>query len=197
MRYDNQHKQQTRRRVLEAAAEAIRAEGPERIGVAAVMTRAGLTHGGFYAHFDSKEMLVAATIDFMFDRDEAKFVETTRGRSASEALAVYIDFYLSIGHCGSRGTGCAMASLVSELPHLSASARERFTRGAQRLHRRLMDLLERVGVDDARSLALTLRSAMVGALAMARAQNNFADGDAILQATRVDLLQRLGIGTDA
>ncbi len=197
MRYDNQHKQQTRRRVLEAAAEAIRTEGPERIGVAAVMTRAGLTHGGFYAHFDSKEMLVAATIDFMFDRDEAKFVETTRGRSASEALAVYIDFYLSIGHCGSRGTGCAMASLVSELPHLSASARERFTRGAQRLHRRLMDLLERVGVDDARSLALTLRSAMVGALAMARAQNNFADGDAILQATRVDLLQRLGIGTDA
>ena len=197
MRYDNQHKQQTRRRVLEAAAEAIRTEGPERIGVAAVMTRAGLTHGGFYAHFDSKEMLVAATIDFMFDRDEAKFVETTRGRSASEALAVYIDFYLSIGHCGSRGTGCAMASLVSELPHLSASARERFTRGAQRLHRRLMDLLERVGVDDARSLALTLRSAMVGALAMARAQNNFADGDAILQATRVDLLRRLGIGTDA
>ena len=197
MRYDNQHKQQTRRRVLEAAAEAIRTEGPERIGVAAVMTRAGLTHGGFYAHFDSKEMLVAATIDFMFDRDEAKFVETTRGRSASEALAVYIDFYLSIGHCGSRGTGCAMASLVSELPHLSASARERFTRGAQRLHRRLMDLLERVGVDDAKSLALTLRSAMVGALAMARAQNNFTDGDAILQATRVDLLRRLGIGTDA
>ena len=197
MRYDNQHKQQTRRRVLEAAAEAIRTEGPERISVAAVMTRAGLTHGGFYAHFDSKEMLVAATIDFMFDRDEAKFVETTRGRSASEALAVYIDFYLSIGHCGSRGTGCAMASLVSELPHLSASARERFTRGAQRLHRRLMDLLERVGVDDARSLALTLRSAMVGALAMARAQNNFTDGDAILQATRVDLLRRLGIGTDA
>ena len=90
-----------------------------------------------------------------------------------------------------------MASLVSELPHLSASARERFTRGAQRLHRRLMDLLERVGVDDARSLALTLRSAMVGALAMARAQNNFTDGDAILQATRVDLLRRLGIGTDA
>lgn len=196
MRYDNQHKQQTRLRILEAAADAIRAEGPERISVAAVMTRAGLTHGGFYAHFDSKEMLMAATIDFMFDRDEAKFVETTKDRSASEALAVYIDFYLSIGHCGSRGTGCAMASLVSELPHLNATARERFARGAQRLHQRLMELLERVGVDDARSLALTLRSAMVGALAMARAQNNLADGDAILRATRVDLLQRLGMETD-
>jgi TetR/AcrR family transcriptional regulator, transcriptional repressor for nem operon len=197
VRYDNQHKQQTRLRILEAAADAIRAEGPERISVAAVMTRAGLTHGGFYAHFDSKEMLVAATIDFMFDRDEAKFVETTRDRSASEALAVYIDFYLSIGHCGSRGTGCAMASLVSELPHLNPTARDRFTRGALRLHRRLMELLERVGVDDAKSLALTLRSAMVGALAMARAQSNPADGDAILQATRVDLLQRLGMGTGA
>jgi TetR/AcrR family transcriptional repressor of nem operon len=197
VRYDNQHKQQTRLRILQSAADAIRAEGPQRISVAAVMTRAGLTHGGFYAHFDSKEMLVAATIDFMFDRDEAKFVETTRDRTASEALAVYIDFYLSIGHCGSRGTGCAMASLVSELPHLNPTTRERFTRGAQRLHGRLMELLERVGVDDAKSLALTLRSAMVGALAMARAQSNPADGDAILQATRVDLLQRLGVGTGA
>ena len=197
MRYDNQHKQQTRLRVLEAAADAIRADGPERISVASVMARAGLTHGGFYAHFDSKEMLVAATIDFMFDRDEGKFVETTKGRSASEALAVFVDFYLSIGHCGRGGRGCAMASLVSDLPHLDPTARERFTRGAQRLHGRLMEVLERAGVDDARSLALTLRSAMVGALAMARAQNNLADGDAILQATRVDVLQRLGIGTAA
>lgn len=197
MRYGSQHKQQTRLRGLEAAAEAIRAEGPERISVAAVMARAGLTHGGFYAHFSSKEMLVAATIDFMFDRDEAKFVETTKGRSASEALAVYIDFYLSIGHCGSLARGCAMASLVSELPHLNATAREPFTRGTQRLHQRLTEVLERAGVDDARSLALTLRSAMVGALAMARAQSNPADGDVILQATRVDLLQRLGLGTDA
>ena len=196
MRYDNQHKQQTRLRVLEAAADAIRAEGPERISVASVMARAGLTHGGFYAHFDSREMLVAATIDFMFDRDEAKFVETTKGRSASEALTVFIDFYLSIGHCGRRGRDCAMASLVSDLPHLDATARERFTRGTQRLHERLMEVLERAGADDPRSLALTLRSAMVGALAMARAQSDSADGDAILQATRVDLLQRLGIETD-
>lgn len=55
MRYDNQHKQQTRQRVLEAAADAMRTEGPERISVAAIMARAGLTHGGFYAHFDSRK----------------------------------------------------------------------------------------------------------------------------------------------
>ena len=89
-----------------------------------------------------------------------------------------------------------MASLVSELPHLNPTARERFTRGSQRMHERLMEVLERAGADDAKSLALMLRSAMVGALAMARAQSSPADGDAILQATRVDLLQRLGIETD-
>jgi TetR/AcrR family transcriptional repressor of nem operon len=196
VRYGNQQKQQTRLRILEAAADAIRAEGPERISVAAIMARAGLTHGGFYAHFDSKDMLLAAAIDFMFDRDEAKFVETTKDRSGPEALAVYIDFYLSIGHCGSHGRGCAMASLVSELPHLNATARERFSRGSQRMHERLMEVLARAGADDAKSLALMLRSAMVGALAMARAQSNPADGDAILQATRADLLQRFGMETD-
>jgi hypothetical protein len=64
------------------------------------------------------------------------------------------------------------------------------------MHERLMEVLARAGADDAKSLALMLRSAMVGALAMARAQSNPADGDAILQATRADLLQRFGMETD-
>ena len=66
MRYDSEHKSQTREKVLKVAAKAIRAEGPRGVGVATIMSKAGLTHGGFYAHFESKDDLIAAAIEKMF-----------------------------------------------------------------------------------------------------------------------------------
>src|SRR6202000_1221206 len=66
MRYEPEHKQQTRAKILRVASRAIRARGPHRVAVADVMARAGLTHGGFYAHFKSKDDLVAAAIEAMF-----------------------------------------------------------------------------------------------------------------------------------
>ncbi|MGI4879673.1 MAG: TetR/AcrR family transcriptional regulator, partial [Janthinobacterium lividum] len=73
MRYDGEHKAQTRERVLKEAAAAIRSEGVDRIGIAQVMARAGLTHGGFYAHFTSKDDLVTQAIDYMFEDRYAAF----------------------------------------------------------------------------------------------------------------------------
>ena len=67
MRYSNEHKAETRRRVLKEAAQEIRAKGPDGVAVAGVMARAGLTHGGFYAHFESKEAMIADAIGTMFD----------------------------------------------------------------------------------------------------------------------------------
>ncbi len=81
MRYDSDHKQKTRDRVLKEAANAIRAEGPHRIAVAGVMAKAGLTHGGFYAHFTSKDELVAAAIDTMFGEAQSRFRRETAGSS--------------------------------------------------------------------------------------------------------------------
>src|SRR5258708_17692302 len=103
MRYDENHKTETRRKVLKAAARAIRAEGPERVGVAAVMAEAGLTHGGFYAHFASKDDLVGEAIVQMFVEAQGKFASTVRGRPPREALAAYIGFYLSRSHRDGRG----------------------------------------------------------------------------------------------
>jgi len=67
MRYGSEHKAQTRSRVVQEAAAAIRSDGVERIGVAQIMARAGLTHGGFYAHFESKDDLVAQAVEYMFE----------------------------------------------------------------------------------------------------------------------------------
>jgi AcrR family transcriptional regulator len=91
MRYDDNHKERTRARVLAEAAAAIRSKGAERVGVAEIMAGAGLTHGGFYAHFKSKDDLVAQAITHMFDASYAWFLRHTEGRDPADALSNYID----------------------------------------------------------------------------------------------------------
>ncbi|HJU39167.1 MAG TPA: TetR/AcrR family transcriptional regulator, partial [Tahibacter sp.] len=73
MRYDAEHKLRTREKVVKAAAKAIRAKGPDGVGIAEVMAEVGLTHGGFYAHFPNKETLVAAAIDEAFAQSRRRF----------------------------------------------------------------------------------------------------------------------------
>src|SRR5207302_1800913 len=87
MRYDDNHKERTRARVLAEAAAAIRGKGVERVGVAEVMAGAGLTHGGFYAHFKSKDDLLTEAISYMFDDAYAAFLRPTEGRSTAVAFS--------------------------------------------------------------------------------------------------------------
>src|ERR1700754_2740159 len=106
MRYGEDHKEQTRARVLQEAAREIRAKGPDGIGVAAIMARAGLTHGGFYAHFKSKDALVAAALDTMFEDMRARFERRASDADPRTALRAYVDFYLSAMHRDARDRGC-------------------------------------------------------------------------------------------
>src|SRR5260221_7440288 len=126
MRYDADHKARTRARVLREAAKAIRAEGPHRIGVAGVMAKAGLTHGGFYAHFSSKEDLVATALAQMFDEALATFETLTAKETPDAALRAYVDFYLSRWHRDALDAGCPLPSLSADLPRLGVPAREQF-----------------------------------------------------------------------
>ncbi|MGH8080248.1 MAG: TetR/AcrR family transcriptional regulator, partial [Lysobacter sp.] len=106
MRYDSEHKLKTRERVLAVAAEAIRDQGPHRVGVAAVMSEAGLTHGGFYAHFASKDELITAAIDHMFLDARGRFDRyASSDKPPAQVLSGYIDFYLSRGHRDAMGKG--------------------------------------------------------------------------------------------
>ncbi|HEY0503465.1 MAG TPA: TetR/AcrR family transcriptional regulator, partial [Lysobacter sp.] len=170
MRYDAEHKQKTRERVLRAAARAIRGEGPQRVGVAGVMREAGLTHGGFYAHFASKDELVAAAIAQMFDDALAFWDRIAHGRFDAEALRAYIDGYLSMVHRDAPARGCPIASLASDLPRLSDDARAAFAAGTQRLADALAQPLRRLGHADAGPLARSLLAELVGALALARCE---------------------------
>jgi TetR/AcrR family transcriptional repressor of nem operon len=193
MRYDAEHKQKTRAKVLQVAAKAIRAEGPDRIGVAGVMAEAGLTHGGFYAHFRSKDELVTAAIEQMFEESRARIQHAMDGVGAAEGLTAYIDFYLSKKHRDMRSAGCPMAALASDLPRLSEATREQFAAGVRRFTETIGEKLVALGLADASALAHSVVSELIGALTLARIELNATRSDAILADSRQLLKQRLNL----
>ena len=120
MRYDAEHKEQTRQRVLAEAAAAIRASGPDRIGIAAIMAKAGLTHGGFYAHFKSKDDLVAQAVTQMFDQSFERMMTRLDTLEPAAALSKIVDRYLDPRHRDAPDLGCPMPSLSGELARMPA-----------------------------------------------------------------------------
>ena len=193
MRYDSEHKQKTREKVLKVAAKAIRVDGPHKIGVADVMAEAGLTVGGFYAHFASKDDFVAAAIGQMFDEASERFLKETRDREPAQALTAYVDFYLSPGHRDARRSGCPIAALASDLPRLTKPALEQFSAGAERLRARIAALLAQLGRDAAKQEASSVLSELVGALSLARVEPDVRRSDAILADSRHAITRRLGL----
>lgn len=197
MRYDAEHKQNTRRTLLKAAAAAIRADGPDRVGVAGVMAEAGLTHGGFYAHFPSKNALIAAAIGQMFEEREALILQATAGRRPAEALDLYIRYYLSRKHRDGKQSGCPIAALASDLPRLEAAARKRYAEGARRIHALIAAQFAALGHVDADAQADSMLAELVGALAMARAETDPKRSDAILAHSKQALLRRYDLENPA
>ena len=98
MRYSSDHKAETRERVLKEAANEIRAKGPDNVAVSGIMARAGLTHGGFYAHFPSKDALVKEAIGTMFADARARSDKIDADGDPRDVLRAYVDFYLSPAH---------------------------------------------------------------------------------------------------
>ena len=193
MRYDEAHKQKTRQKVLQAAAQAIRAEGPDRVGVAGIMARAGLTHGGFYAHFESKDDLVAEAIEQMFVEGRQRFAAIVKDKPPARALGDYLDFYLSKAHRDAPDAGCAMPALCTDLPRLSDRAKATFGNGYAGLIVWMSRQLEELGRDDAEPTASSVVSEMVGAVALARCIPERERSDALLERSRCAIRRRLGL----
>lgn len=193
MRYDTEHKQRTREKVLKAAAKAIRTHGPHRVGVAAVMGKAGLTHGGFYAHFESKDDLVAAAIGQMFEETRSNWARLTQEKQPAAALAAYIDFYLSTAHRDAVSAGCPIPILAPELRRLAKPSRDQFAAGVARLKERLSSQLALLQVPDAQDEASSMLAELIGALALARAEPDAQRSEAILEVSKRRLKTRFAL----
>ena len=115
MPWSEDHKQKTRERIVAAAASIFRQQGIEQTTVAEVMQRAGLTHGGFYAHFSSKDDLVADAIVHASDQLRDVFPSADSGVTSSNPILTAAEKYLSHGHLAHPELGCPLAALSSEL----------------------------------------------------------------------------------
>jgi AcrR family transcriptional regulator len=175
-------------RILDAASRAIRRAGHSGVGVADVMKEAGLTHGGFYAHFPSRDDMVAAAIGYAGVQGQENLrasMTRLQQRGASDFRSL-VDSYLSPQHMANIETGCVVAALGSEMPRqaevVCQAARERVAA--------LIRLVETVLPDsERREDATHIVSAMVGAIQMARVLGG-AKGKALLAATRQVLLNQ-------
>jgi TetR/AcrR family transcriptional repressor of nem operon len=194
MRYSESHKQETRQKVVRAAAKAVRAKGPEGVAVAEVMAQAGLTHGGFYAHFPNKEALVVAAIEEAFDESRRRFARLTQGLDASAALAAFVDAYVSMEHRGRREQGCPITALSSELPRHGEAIRAAFDTGVRALIGRVAAWLP-AAEDDRESLATSLVSEMAGAVTLSRALSDDM-AQRLLADSRRRIKARMGLNED-
>lgn len=194
MRYGTDQKQITRDRVLKAAARQLRERGPERIVLASVMADAGLTHGGFYAHFESKDDFMRATVERMF-ADSPFAMLRDEGQSPSEALAKFVNFYLSPGHRDTRVGGCPLPFLAADAPRLPPDIRERLAAGASTMTRHVAQHLAALGRLDAESEASSCVAEIVGAMTLARAEPDQSRSDAMLARSRSAILRRLTLET--
>src|SRR5213596_557494 len=129
-RYGKEHKQATRQRIIETASRRFKQDGVDGSGIATLMADAGLTNGAFYAHFESKDDLVASVIADQLRRQAETFSTLPAGRTG---LRRFVKEYLTAEHRDSPGVGCPSAALLDEIVRCTDSAKEAYTDGGQRI----------------------------------------------------------------
>jgi TetR/AcrR family transcriptional regulator, transcriptional repressor for nem operon len=177
MRYGKDHKRATRQRILEAAGRRFKQDGIDGAGVAAVMSDAGLTNGAFYAHFASKEDLVANVLVDQLRVQRERFRATPSDRAGLEAL---IHAYLSPEHRDQCADGCPSAALLDEIVRRPPATRDVFTDEVLATADDIAARLEATEPDAARTDALTLLGLLIGTLQLARALNDRDLSDKLL-----------------
>lgn len=180
MRQSREEKARTHQRIVEIASRRIREEGIEAPAVAEIMQAAGLTHGGFYKHFGSRDDLIAEAADRAFAGAELKIHELTT--DTDEPLAAFIDWYVSKQHRDDSATGCPIAALAGDVSRGDARVREAYRAQTENYLAHLARLLG--GGEDARRRATVALSTLVGSLILARAINDDALSDQILRDVR-------------
>jgi len=193
MRYAESHREETHRKLLKLAAAALREKGPDRLGVADVMKAAGLTHGGFYAHFKSKDAFLSETLAEIFAQSQRRVGRMLEGLPPKHALATYIDFYVSTRHRDDPSSGCPITALNSDLPRQSRKFRSTFDSGVNRLSDLLAKLIDDAQVADAKRIAPAILAAMAGAVALSRTISDPQLSDDLLASTRENIKTRLGL----
>ncbi|POA99284.1 TetR/AcrR family transcriptional regulator [Chromobacterium sinusclupearum] len=185
MRYPDAHKTQTRQRIVAMAALRFRAEGLAGVGIANLMADLGLTHGGFYAHFDSKEQLVATACSQALQQLNQHWRQLLEQAAPGECMAALASDYLSPAHRDLPDSGCALAALAGELARQGVTVRQRVAGELEAILATLAHARQRDGQPDS---ALADLAMMVGSLSLARLIDDAALSQQLLQQARERLV---------
>lgn len=191
MRYGKEHKEETHRKVVEAASRRFRKDGIEATGVVDLMADVGLTHGGFYAHFASKETLVKEAIAAASQKSRAHLQQEidkarAEGRDPLEAV---VRTYLTPLHRDRPDRGCSVAALGSEIARHPRKTREAFTEGLDKTLGIIASALPGSVTANRKDKACAIFSTMIGALQLSRAVSDGAMSQAVIDAGIAAALQ--------
>lgn len=178
---------QNRERIIETAAKLFRERGFDGIGVAELMKSAGLTHGGFYGNFASKEDLMAQACARAL-QDSLDVMRQLAERDGQNALSSFASAYLSPAHRDRPGEGCALAALGAEAGRHGLSVRGAFTQGVRSLADMLAQLMPGKSKRVKREKALATFASMVGALVLARAVDDAELSEQVLQSVLASII---------
>lgn len=184
MRYSPEHKQETHDRIVKKASVRLREKGAHGIGVADLMKEAGLTHGGFYAHFDSREALVIEAFGYAMDRSMEHWRKITDEASPEKRLALIAEAYLSALHRDNPGHGCSIPALGAEIARESPKARKAFAGKLDEMIELMADYIPNVSRKAARKQAIATLATMAGTMLLARIAGSSELSDEVLKAGR-------------
>ena len=184
MRYEPEHKTQTRDRIVRNAARKVRAEGLGGPGVASVMKASGLTVGGFYKHFRSKDELLAEAIAQGFSDFSDKVHASLRSMPREERWKEVVRWYLSAEHCDHPDRGCPVVTLAPDIARAKLSIRKRMSGLMKELTARWAEFMPGATASERERNFFIIFSAMAGAVAMARLFPEPADRQRVLDNVR-------------
>jgi TetR/AcrR family transcriptional repressor of nem operon len=189
MRVSRKQADRNREHVIDVASRLFRERGFEGIGVADLMKEAGLTHGGFYGQFRSKEDLKVEASRRALSRNKDRWAQVL-AETPSDKLAALARFYLSDAHRDRRGEGCALAALGGETPRYSPELQAAFKDGIEGYLGLLDEVVPASSGEDRRTKSIAALSTMVGALVLSRAVGDEALSQRILSAAADEIAAR-------
>ncbi len=188
MRYEPEHKTRTRDRIVRNAARKVRAEGLSAPGVASVMRASGLTVGGFYKHFRSKDELLAEAIAQGFSDFRDKVYSSVQSVPREDRWKEIVRWYLSPEHCDRPDTGCPVVTLAPEIARAKFRIRKRIAGLMRELTDRWVEFMPGVTATERERNFLVIFGAMAGAVFIARLFTEPADRQRVLATLRDHLL---------
>lgn len=168
MRYSKDHKTETHARIVKSASVLLREKGAEGIGVAGLMKEAGLTHGGFYAHFESRDALIGEAFAHAMEQTTRRWRKRAEQAPEGQRLASVVNGYLTTSHRDDVGNGCALPALGAEVLRANPKTRKAAATKLEEMIEMVADQMPSVGSKAARRDAIATLSTMLGALMLAR-----------------------------